>query len=251
MNKLKRYLGLAAALLLLLTVVPFPNRHSPTPFISIATVMMTFVHPAGRFWISGASDFLGEAKTCRAEVRREDCQRSFHSVERFVTRHQPELDMLGLFERYSSARRARANLDDEQRRLLGMSMNRAYRAPALTAQAATEFPGQTPPPSQEEVQRYRDARKAQYARIEKLELESARLEELESQVAAALEKYAAERRPGLAGAIYAVHALLLLLGVLMVRKRHGVGEAILWPFAALIGAAKGSAQAAKRFHDKV
>lgn len=278
MNKLKRYLGLAAALLLLLTVVPFPGSgpSAPTPFASIATVMTVLVHPAGRFWIdvrtgSSVTHFLEGLNSCRAEVERRDCQGSFHSVETFVTRHQPELEMLGLFERYSSARRAKASLGDATRLMREM---KTWQAPAPHKNSATDtapstgagpFPGQTPPQAaasptvtamlsrlrEEEVQRFQERLKEQSARVTQLELESARLEELESQVASALKKYAAERRPGLVGAIYTVHALLLLLVVLMVRKRHGVGAAILWPFAALIGAAKGSARAAKSLHERV
>lgn len=268
MDKLKRYLGLAAALLLLLTVVPFPNLYSPTRFISVATVMTMFVHPAGRFWTSGASDFLGKMETCRADVKRRDCQRSFESFERFVSRHEPELETLGLFERYSRAWRARAGLGDATRSMREM---KTWQAPTPRKNSATDtapstgagpFPGQTPPqaaasPSvtamlnrlrEEKVQRFQERLK-EY--VTQLELESARLEEVEPQVAAALKKYAAKKKPGLVGTIYAVHALLLLLGVLMVRKRHGVGAAILWPFVALVEAAKGSARAARSLHERV
>jgi hypothetical protein len=78
-----------------------------------------------------------------------------------------------------------------------------------------------------------------------------RMIELEANSVAQIVEYLETTRAQLARDIYALHGIVFLLIGLMVLGRREVGELVCAPFEMLFGAAKGGARAAKRIHEKI
>lgn len=67
----------------------------------------------------------------------------------------------------------------------------------------------------------------------------------------AISKYLDSQRSTLAFAVYLAHGLAIAAFLLLVRLRETVGGLLLWPFTLLLGAGKVGGKAAKAIHEKV
>lgn len=233
MNKLKRYLGLAFALVLMAVALApigpppyFLDASKVTPLDN--TVLAQITGTGGRgspIWL-GATDYMNACPPFQQTSKRvvhifapesNDCQTGSGWVfvglpqqyEASLTTFEPSI--LALANEYS-----KALSEWQELRRNGSSNVNIFREP-----------GSTRP------------------------IRNPRLAELELQIGAAMAKYLDSKRSALAVNLYTVHFFALLVGVFLVAFRQQLGSLLLWPFSLLFGAAKFGGKAARNLHDKV
>lgn len=233
MNKFKRYLGLAFALVLM--ALAFAPMAPPPYYLDASkvtpldnTVLAQLTGTGGRgspIWL-GATDYMNACPPFQQTSKRvvhiftpesSDCQAGSGWVfvglpqryEASLTTFEPSI--ISLANEYSKA----LSQWNEARRNGSSNIN---------------FSGE--PTSAKPI---RDPR----------------LAELELQIGAAMAKYLDSEKSALAVKLYSVHFFALLVGVFLVVFRQQFGSLLLWPFSLLFGAAKSGGKAARSLHDKV
>lgn len=233
MNKLKRYLGLVFAFVLMaLAFAPlgpppyYPNASKVTPLDNTLLAQLTGTGGRGSpIWL-GATDYMNSCppfqETSKRVVQifapeRSDCQADSRWVfvglpqhyEAILTKFDPAIPSLAT-EYYTNLARW-----TEAKRSEG-SNSTLFGVPAP-------------------------------ARL----IRDPRLAELELRIGGAMTKYLDSVKSELAVKLYAVHIFVALAGIFLVMSRQQVGAVLLWPFNLLFGAAKVGSKAARNLHDKV
>lgn len=221
MEKLKRYLGLAAAIaLLVLGFTPtgrdhnFPWASSLTPLDASVLSMVTVRQDIDMQYLRYATNhfnscppFQKEARVMRYEAH--PCRGEDYLFLEEARMREPEIAAIepaftALMNEYEEVKRAENDRFQSAPRLIGEPVARDERA----------------------VQ-------------------------LELLLGRAMARHLDTLAVGLATNIYLLHGMLLLVASLMVVWRQYVGAVLCFPFTLLFGAASASAKAAKSLHDKV
>lgn len=233
MNKFKRYLGLAFALVLMaLAFAPLgpppyqPNASKVTPLDNTLLAQLTGTGGRGSLIWLGATDYMNACppfqETSKRVIQilapeRSDCQAGSSWVfvglpqhyETTLTKFEPAILSLATeyYTTHAGWTEARRNVSSNSNFFGGPAPAKPIRDP--------------------------------------------RLAELELQIGAAMAKYLDSVKSELAVNLYAVHIFVALAGVFLVMFRQQVGAVLLWPFNLLFGAAKVGSKAARNLHDKV
>ncbi len=238
MDKLKRYVGLAAAIALLaLAFTPFENRPHPmaskvTPLDGTVLTKLTGV--GGRemaFWVY-ATDYINRCVPFRETSMRVTsmyrvlaCEGDDYLFSTFAQEYEVELSK---FDPTLPALRTEY-LDTPK---LAKEVAPASGLPFLSNEASTTS-------------------NSTYLKSLEGPKRNARSLKLELQIGTAMAKYLQSVRISIAIGIYLVHALAILFFVGLVLARESVGALLLWPFTLIFGAAKVGTKVAKSLHDKV
>lgn len=234
MNKFKRYLGLAVALVLMgFAFAPigpphfYPDASKVTQFDNTLLAQLTSTGGRGSMIWLGATDYMNACPPFQESSRRVI---QIFAPERSDCEAGSRWVFVGLPQRYE------ADLTKFEPAILSFAMEYDttlagwIEARRNVSSNIIPFAGSVPV-----IKRMRDPR----------------LAELELQIGAVMAKYLDSAKFELAVNLYVVHFFAALAGGFLILFRQQFGTALLWPFSLLFGAAKVGGKAARTLHDKV